>query len=113
MDRFTVGIDWACDEHAVCVLDEHGKTKAAFSIAHTREGLAELVRRLARIAAPAQLAISIERPSGLLVDVLVDGPGDQPVPAEQRRQVPERATGILDSEAGVKAGAATGQGRRL
>jgi transposase len=79
MDRYTVGIDWAHAEHAVCVLDGHGKAKAAFSIAHTREGLAELVRRLARIAPPAELAIAIERPSGLLVDVLIEA-GHRVVP---------------------------------
>jgi len=70
--RYFVGIDWARAEHAVCVLDDHGQLKAAFSVAHTAEGLAELVRRLARIAPAAELPVAIERPSGLLVDVLVE-----------------------------------------
>ena len=72
MDRYTAGIDWAQTEHAVCVMDGHGKVKAAFSIPHTREGLAELIRRLARFAPPGDLPIAIERPSGLLVDALVE-----------------------------------------
>jgi transposase len=70
--RYFVGIDWASAEHAVCVLDDHGQLKAAFSVAHTREGLAELLRRLARIAPAAELPVAIERPSGLLVDVLIE-----------------------------------------
>ena len=72
MPGYCVGIDWAQAEHAVCVLDDRGKVKAAFSIPHTREGLAELVRRLGRIAPAAELPVAIERPSGLLVDVLVE-----------------------------------------
>jgi len=72
MPRYVAGIDWALTEHAVCVLDASGKTKAAFSVPHTREGLALLLRRLARIAPPAELPIAIERPSGLLVDTLVE-----------------------------------------
>jgi transposase len=72
MHRYTVGIDWAHDEHAVCVLDEQGKVKVAFSITHTREGLQELIGRLAKLASPSELPVAIERPSGLLVDVLVE-----------------------------------------
>lgn len=66
------GIDWASDKHDVCVLDAAGQIRLAFSIPHTAEGLAELVRRLKRVAAPAELPIAIERPSGLLVDMLVE-----------------------------------------
>lgn len=72
MNRYTIGIDWAQAEHAVCVLDERGRVKVAFSVTHTREGLQELVRRLVRIAPPGELPVAIERPSGLLVDVLVE-----------------------------------------
>jgi transposase len=72
MSGYFVGIDWAKAEHAVCVVDAHGKVKAAFAVSHSREGLAERVRRLARIAAATQLPVAIERPAGLLVDVLVD-----------------------------------------
>lgn len=72
MHRDFVGIDWAKLEHAVCVVDDRGKVKVAFPVSHSREGLKELARRLARIAPAAELPVAIERPSGLLVDVLVE-----------------------------------------
>jgi transposase len=59
-------------EHAVCVLDARGARVEEFSASHTAAGLAELAARLAKRAAPAELRIAIERPSGLLVDTLVD-----------------------------------------
>ncbi len=69
---YTVGIDWASDKHDVCVLEAAGETRFAFAIPHTADGLAELVQRLHRYGAPADLPIAIERPSGLLVDTLVE-----------------------------------------
>ncbi|MGH3850329.1 MAG: IS110 family transposase, partial [Pseudonocardiaceae bacterium] len=41
---FYVGVDWAATEHAVCVLDRDGRKTAAFTIAHTAAGFAELTR---------------------------------------------------------------------
>lgn len=70
--RYYVGIDWASDKHAVCVLDATGQLELAFAVAHTAAGLAELLRRLARFGAPADLPVALERPSGLLVDTLVE-----------------------------------------
>ena len=67
-----VGLDWAKDAHAVCVIDAEGQVVDRFEARHDREGLAELVRRLKRRAEPAELPIAIERPSGLLVDTLVE-----------------------------------------
>ena len=66
------GIDWAAAEHAVCVLDAAGKIAAQFTIAHSAEGIASLVRRLARYGDPADLPVAIERPSGRLVDLLLE-----------------------------------------
>lgn len=69
----TVGIDWAKDEHAVCVLGPQGAAKARFTVPHTREGLAMLCRRLAKLVdEPGDLRIALERPSGLLADTLVE-----------------------------------------
>lgn len=67
-----VGIDWAAEEHAVCVLDERGREKKRFSVAHTASGVAELCRRLAGLGDPGDVRVAIERPTGLLVDSLVD-----------------------------------------
>lgn len=66
------GLDWGGATHAVCVVDEHGRAVAHFEAAHTADGLAELRRKLARWGEPGTLPIAIERPSGLLVDALVD-----------------------------------------
>lgn len=69
---YLVGIDWASDKHDVCVLDLAGTIVDAFLIPHTADGLRDLERRLRRFDAPASLPIAIERPSGLLVDTLVE-----------------------------------------
>ena len=65
-----VGLDWAVHTHAVCVIDTAGQVLDRFEVAHNRDGLAELLRRLARFGLCLHLAI--ERPSGLIVDALVD-----------------------------------------
>lgn len=72
MLRYFVGIDWASTKHDVCVLDPQGQVRSRFEIPHSAEGLAELLRRLGRIAAPEQITVCIERPSGLLVDTLLE-----------------------------------------
>ena len=69
---FFTGIDWASAEHAVCVLDAAGKITARFTIKHSAGGIASLVRRLARYGDPAGLPVAIERPSGRLVDLLLE-----------------------------------------
>jgi transposase len=69
---YLVGIDWAGDKHDVCVLNLAGAIVEAFTIAHTAEGLRELIRRLRRFGSPEQLPIAIERPSGLLVNTLIE-----------------------------------------
>lgn len=69
---YLVGLDWASDKHDVCVLDPAGTIAEPFTIAHTADGLLELIRRLRRFASAEHLPIGIERPSGLLVDTLVD-----------------------------------------
>jgi transposase len=75
--RFFVGIDWASDAHAVCVVDDRGRVRWQASVAHSMSGLAELLRGLRRFG--TLLAIALERPSGLLVDTLVEA-GHRVVP---------------------------------
>ncbi len=67
-----VGIDWAAAAHAVCVQDSTGRRVAAFTVEHTGDGLADLVRRLARLGAPEAMPVAIERPDGRLVDALLE-----------------------------------------
>lgn len=66
------GLDWGSGTHAVCIINQHGERLGQFEIAHDAAGLAELIQRLRRCASPPQLRIAIERPSGLLIDALVE-----------------------------------------
>ena len=77
--QFCVGLDWASREHAVCVVDAAGAIQAHFTVEHSAEGMAKLAAQLRKLAPPDELAIAIERPTGLIVDTLVEG-GFQVVP---------------------------------
>ena len=67
-----VGVDWGSGAHAVCVIDAKGMVLDRFEVGHDRAGLAALVMRLRKHDAPGVIPIAIERPSGLLVDALVE-----------------------------------------
>jgi transposase len=69
---YFVGLDWAAREHAVCVVDERGVVVTRFTAKHGAVGLDELVVRLTKLAPASELRVAIERPSGVLVDTLVD-----------------------------------------
>lgn len=68
---FLGGLDWGGASHAVCVIDHTGQVVLRIEASHDAAGLADMLARLKRIAPPAELPIAIERPSGLVVDVLV------------------------------------------
>jgi transposase len=70
--RLFCGLDWAKDEHAICVIDESGRVRARFRAAHTAAGIAGLLGQLRHLAGAAELPVAIERPSGALVDALVE-----------------------------------------
>ena len=67
-----VGIDWAAEIHAVCVMNAAGTVTAQFTVAHSAEGITGLTRRLARLGDPADVPVAIERPDGRLVDLLLE-----------------------------------------
>jgi transposase len=69
---YFVGIDWASQEHTVCVIDGQARVIWRAVIPHTAAGMTALRARLTTLAAPATLPVAVERPSGLLVDTLVD-----------------------------------------
>jgi transposase len=69
---FFTGIDWAAETHAVCVLDAAGKIVTEFTIEHSADGIATLIRRLARYGDPGDMPVAIERPDGRLVDLLLE-----------------------------------------
>lgn len=73
MKRLFAGLDWATHVHALCVIDEQGAVLDRLQLANDAAGLRDLLGKLRGFASQAaQLAIAIERPSGLLVDTLVE-----------------------------------------
>ena len=54
------------------MVDEQGGVVDRFEVAHDAEGLAECRRRLKRFNGGTALPVAIERPSGLIVDALVE-----------------------------------------
>ena len=63
------GIDWASEEHALCVVDAGGATVEDEMHAHDEAGIRELI---ARMRALGVVRVAIERPDGLLVDRLLE-----------------------------------------
>lgn len=59
-------------DHAVRVLDEHAQVVWHTTVTHTAKGLADLCTKLAHLADSSELSVAIERPSGLLIDTLLD-----------------------------------------
>jgi transposase len=68
---FHAGLDWGGTSHAVCVIDAAGQVVVRIEAHHDAAGLADMLARLSRVVAPAELPVAIERPSGLIVDALV------------------------------------------
>ncbi len=66
---YFAGIDWASQSHSVCVLDAAGGVELRLDVPHNKEGIERLIRQLRSFAG---IVIAIERPSGLLVDALVE-----------------------------------------
>ena len=70
-----VGIDWAKDEHQVCVVDDAGAVRVEWEIPHSAPGLHSLAERL-RMMAPegdtSRILVGIEIPRGAIVDLLVE-----------------------------------------
>jgi transposase len=67
-----VGIDWASEEHAVCVLDDSGRKKSSFVVAHSRDGFEKLAKRLRGLGPAGQVPVAVERPDGRLVDAMLE-----------------------------------------
>jgi len=63
------GIDWAKDAHRVCVLDQAGAVLGQRSLTHDEYGLGQLCGLL---RAHGVSRVTIERPEGILVEVLLE-----------------------------------------
>jgi transposase len=99
---FFTGIDWAAETHAVCVLDAAGTIAAEFTIEHSADGIAALLRRLARYGPPGGLPVALERPDGRLVDLLLEA-GHPVVPVKPNAVKAWRESEVLS---GAKSDAA-------
>jgi transposase len=67
-----VGIDWAEDDHQVCILDFDGNTLEEFAIRDGAAGTGQFHERIAHhVDEPDQVVIGIETDRGLLVGALV------------------------------------------
>ena len=75
MNRLFAGLDWASRTTTrVCIIDDNRRGASSGSKSRTmRQVCASCSLRLRRCArTPAQLSIAIERPSGLMVDALLE-----------------------------------------
>ena len=63
------GVDWASEEHAVCVVDEHGRIVEGRRYSHNEPGIRALCARLLRLQVKL---VALERPDGLLIERLLD-----------------------------------------
>ncbi len=71
--RFFVGIDWAWEEHTICIINREGKILKETVIPHSSAGIAQLRDLLGELEdAPASVAVAIETPRGSLVEALVE-----------------------------------------
>ena len=65
-----VGLDWAYRSHAVCVIDAQGSVLKHLTVSHDRPRTGRAAHAFAAFG--TALPIAIERPSGLIVDALVE-----------------------------------------
>ncbi len=66
-ERISAGVDWAKDDHAVCVVGADGEVLDQFSVRHDAAGLKSMVTRLLNIGVGQA---GIERPDGPVVTAL-------------------------------------------
>jgi transposase len=66
--RITAGVDWAKEDHAVCIVGDEGEALDRFTVTHDVTGLKQLVRRLLDAGVSE---VGIERPDGPVVNALL------------------------------------------
>jgi transposase len=69
-----IGIDWASEAHAVCLLDREGRIVEQREVPHTTAGLHAWVDAVLKRARgePSRVAIGIEVPRGALVELCIE-----------------------------------------
>src|ERR1700746_1311006 len=68
-DSRFAGVDWASEEHAVCVIDETGRIVEGRRYRHDEPGIRAVCSKLLRLGVTL---VALERPDGLLIERLVD-----------------------------------------
>ena len=66
--RVCAGVDWAKDDHAICIIDPDGQVLDRFTVTHDAAGLKSLVRRLLKAGVDE---VGIERGDGPVVEALI------------------------------------------
>jgi transposase len=66
--RVTAGVDWAKDDHAVCVVGDQGEVLDRFTVVHDAAGLKQMAARLLHAGVQD---VGIERGDGPVVDSLL------------------------------------------
>lgn len=69
---YHAGLDWGGASHSVCVVDTNGQVVTRCEVRHDAAGLSALLSSLRKLALPTDMPIAIERPTGLLVDTLIE-----------------------------------------
>jgi len=76
VDEFTwyLGIDWGGEEHHLCLLDARGQVCGEQRVAHTAPAIYEALHWICERtgATPADIAVGLETPRGVLVDTLLE-----------------------------------------
>lgn len=66
-----IGIDWAKDEHYVCIMNQHGAQIARFAIPHSVKGFSQLQRHIDKLPVSASdCLVGLETAHSLLIDFL-------------------------------------------
>lgn len=66
--RVCAGVDWAKDDHVVCVVDADGEVLDRFAVEHTAAGLKRLIARLLKAGVDE---VGIERSDGPVVEAML------------------------------------------
>jgi transposase len=69
---YHAGLDWGGVSHSVCVVDMSGRVVTRCEVRHDAAGLSALLSSLRKLGSPSDIPIAIERPTGLLVDTLIE-----------------------------------------
>lgn len=72
---YFVGVDWATQEHEVCVIDAQGKEKGRSSFAHSGEGLERMCSWISKVTnetAAERVAVVIEVNRGPVIAALIE-----------------------------------------